>query len=128
MSSSAPSLLPTPEAFAQLLGSRYRRQSLQRIGQSRQQQTVTLRDLKITDESGRLIPFVLNPVQRALMTQFGLDPDDPAPDIAGKLYRERILKARREGVSTLLYALLFLDTYNHSHRRMLSVSNDATNT
>jgi hypothetical protein len=90
----------------------------------RPRQWITLNDLWVTDPEGVLMPLVLNPVQRTLMAQLGLDPDDPSPTIAGKRLRKRILKARREGVSTLLLALFFLDTYNVPNRRTLSIAHD----
>jgi len=84
--------------------------------------------LKITNESGELVDLILNPVQRELMEQFGLDPDDPAPKIAGKMLRKRILKARREGMSTIILALMFLDTYNNEHRRTIIVAHEGPST
>lgn len=91
-------------------------------------QYATLRDLKITNESGELVPLILNPVQRELMQKFGLDPDDPFPKIAGRLLRKRILKARREGMSTIILALMFLDTYNNEHRRTIIVAHEGPST
>lgn len=88
----------------------------------------TLRDLKIADKEGRLVPLVLNPVQRDLMEEFGLDPDDPAPSLDGKRLRKRILKARREGMSTIILALFFLDTYNNPNRRTISLAHDLEST
>lgn len=89
---------------------------------------VTLRDLKITDEEGTLVSFIANPVQRSLMKEFGLSADDPAPKIAGLKLRKRILKARRQGMSTMILALMFLDTVNNSNRRSVSVAHDSDST
>lgn len=71
---------------------------------------------------------MLNPVQRELLRCLGLDPDDPAPQIGGLKLRKRILKARREGMSTILLALYFLDTYNNANRRSLCVAHDLDST
>ena len=62
------------------------------------------------------------------MRRFELDPDDPNPQIAGRKLRYRILKARREGMTTLLLALFFLDTYNNPNRRSVVIAHDADST
>ena len=89
---------------------------------------VTLHDLKIVDEDGHLVTYRHNPVQRALCLELGLDPDNPSPSIRGRQLRTRILKARREGVSTELLALMFLDTINNPNTRTLSIAHDMDST
>lgn len=89
---------------------------------------ITLSDLKIADKYGNLIPLTMNPVQRQLLHELGIDPDDPKPSIRGKMLRKRILKARREGVTTILLALYFIDTYNYDHTRTCSIAHDLEST
>lgn len=85
---------------------------------------VTIRDLKILDGHGDIVPLILNPPQRKIMMKLGIDPDDPSPNIHNLMLRKRILKARREGITTVLMALFFLDAYNNSERLSVSVAHD----
>jgi hypothetical protein len=82
---------------------------------------VTMQDLKI-EWLGQLVPLVANPPQRLLMEELGLDPDAPYHDLTDRKLRVRILKARREGISTLVSALFFLDTYNNANRNTAVVA------
>jgi hypothetical protein len=85
---------------------------------------ITLRDLRILDADGNIVDLILNPPQRILMEWLGLDPDDPSPKIANLRWRKRLLKSRRAGFSTLILALMFLDTYNNAERFTASVAHD----
>lgn len=87
---------------------------------------VTLADLKISTKQGSLIPFVPNEVQASYLDV--LCPDWRLGDTSLRGRRERILKARQEGMSTLILALIFLDTINHPRRRSLIVAHDLEST
>lgn len=86
---------------------------------------ITLADLRVQDpQTLEIVPLTLNPVQRALFEEIGIDPDDPCPNIQGRMWRLRILKARRTGITTAIFALYFLDTYNHPERLTVSLAHD----
>jgi hypothetical protein len=85
---------------------------------------VLLSDLVIADEKGRLCKLVKNPIQVELMRRLGLDPDDPKPDISEMMWRIRVLKARRQGMTTIILGLYFQNTINNPNRRSLSVAHD----
>jgi hypothetical protein len=67
-------------------------------------------------QSGRIIPFVLKPVQRRLARAI------LAKLWAGEPVRVIILKARREGVSTLIQAVFYWLCSTRSHMHSITVS------
>jgi hypothetical protein len=80
---------------------------------------VTLADLHVQDKQTKaIVPLlsVLNKPQRDVLTELEIDPYQPIPDLSQTLLRLRILKARREGISTIIAAIYFCDTYNHRER------------
>ena len=86
---------------------------------------ISLSDLRILDlQTGAIVRFVdvMNAAQREVLEILGIDPDDTNPSIYGRLYRIRILKARREGISTLIAALFFIDTYNNPERNTVIIA------
>ena len=75
--------------------------------------------LKVEDyETGQLIPFVWKPVQRKLARLILQD------WVRGAPVRLIILKARREGVSTLIQAFFFWVCSTREHRRAYTVAHD----
>ena len=81
----------------------------------------------ITNIKGELVPFILNPVQLSFLKELGIDPNSPFP-LKDKRIRAMVLKSRRQGLSTLLQALLFIDTYNNNNRRSLAIAHDREST
>jgi hypothetical protein len=71
---------------------------------------------------GRMVYLIANPPQRQLIEEMGLDPNATEFDLNDLKLRIRILKARREGISTIVAALFFIDTYNHYHRNSAVVA------
>lgn len=75
-------------------------------------------NLKIKLESGEIIPFKLNPIQEIIL-------ENVLDDLANKRpVRYIILKARKEGVSTLVEALIYWWTATHQNTRSKIVAHD----
>ena len=87
---------------------------------------LTLSDLKIRTKTRQLIPFAPNPVQAKYLTS--ICPGWQSGDYAVRGLREDVLKARQEGMSTLILALIFLDTINTPYTYSLILAHDADST
>src|ERR1017187_7487191 len=124
MSSSTRSQKNNATPLSQSLKEQFHPEALKQVLAKRNRVKPTLRDLMITDERGRLVPLHLNYVQCEIMAELGFDPDDPSPQIGDKEIRLLYLKARRQGVSTFLSGLVFLDTYNNENRRSMVLAQD----
>ena len=110
----------TPEETSRLLAS---------FGVAPSRPKVLLSDLMVQIEgTSELVPLTWNPPQRQILEELGIDPDNPNPDLSNLKLRVRILKARRQGISTLWLALMFLDAYNNPGRRNLCVAHDLDST
>ncbi|RYX80921.1 hypothetical protein EON83_26285, partial [bacterium] len=87
----------------------------------------TLSDLLIRTKDKRLIPLVPNEVQAQYLDQIC-----PTWRDGGQIQlqgaRELILKSRQFGFSTLILALLFLDTINTPHTQTVVVAHDMDST
>jgi len=75
--------------------------------------------LSIKTKAGELIPFVLNPIQRRVLSEIKL------LQAQGKPIRIRILKSRQMGVSTLIEALIYAYTSCRENVNSLILADDA---
>ena len=83
---------------------------------------VRLEDLRIRDKDNRLVPLIPNEVQEHFL-------DDVCPmwrshDYTLRGQREIILKARQQGFSTIIAALLFLNTINNPRVYTIVLAHD----
>jgi hypothetical protein len=83
-------------------------------------------DLKIRTKDKRIITFAPNAVQRGYLGE--ILPDWQSDDLKMQGLREIILKFRQPGISTLVLALLFLDTINHPNTYTVVLAQDAEST
>ena len=81
-----------------------------------------LTDLYILDKEKKIIPFVPNSIQMDALKKLGLKPDTDARDMKG--LRDMYLKARQEGISTLIEALIFLNTINTDNTKSVLTAAD----
>lgn len=103
------------------------RRGLKTEGQAKPIEPITLADLHVQDKQTKaIVPLlsVLNKPQRDVLTELGIDPEKPLPDLSQTLWRMRILKARREGISTIIAAIYFCDTYNHKERNTVEMAHN----
>ena len=82
-----------------------------------------LEHLWIQTKERAVVPFRLNDVQEDYIQQIGWTPDTRLTGL-----RELILKARQFGFSTLIEALLFLDTINHANTNTVVIAHDLEST
>jgi hypothetical protein len=87
---------------------------------------VRLIDLKIRTKDRRLLSFAPNPVQASYLDLICPGWRDGSFGVRG--LREDVLKARQEGMSTLILALIFLDTINTPYTYSLILAHDADST
>lgn len=90
------------------------------------QRPFTFDDLRIETKDSRVIPFVPNTVQESYLDL--LMPQWRGGDMSISGCREILLKARQFGFSTLIAALFFLDTINHSNRHTVVIAYDQQGT
>lgn len=86
----------------------------------------TLADLRIRTKDRQVVPFAPNAVQAAYLDT--LCPDWRTTPIRLEGHREILLKARQFGFSTLILALLFLDTVNTPNTQTVVIAHDADST
>ncbi len=86
----------------------------------------TLADLQIRTKDKRLIPLAPNAVQAQYLDL--ICPNWQNGDLQLQSARELILKSRQFGFSTLILALLFLDTINTPHTQTVVVAHDMDST
>src|SRR6185503_2509256 len=80
------------------------------------------RYLKIRTETGKLIDFRLNPVQRKYMKL------KKEAILAGRPPRFLVLKARREGITTLEQALSFYSVATRTNQQVVTVAHKKEST
>jgi hypothetical protein len=85
-----------------------------------------LPDLQIRTKDRRVIPFVPNTVQRAYLDVLLPEWEESPVGLVGR--REILLKARQFGFSTLILALLFIDTVTHPHTQTVVIAHDTEST
>lgn len=81
--------------------------------------SVTMDDLRIRDRRRRIVPLVPNPTQAKYLSMLG-------EGFVGN--REIILKSRQLGLSTLILALIFLDTVNTPNTYSAVIAHDTEST
>lgn len=94
--------------------------------ESQTERVVGLSDLWIQTKDNRLVPFTPNEVQARYLDEIA--PSWRQDDYRITGLREIVLKARQFGFSTLILALLFLDTVNRSNVNTVVIADDAENT
>ncbi len=87
---------------------------------------VTLADLKIRTKERQLVSFEPNPIQVQYLDELSPRWREGIIDLSGR--REIILKARQFGFSTLILALLFMETVNNPNTQTVVVAHDADST
>ena len=87
---------------------------------------VLLSDLWIRTKAKRLVRFVPNEVQSIYLDTIAPGWEAGAFELRG--LREDCLKSRQMGMSTLILALIFLDTVNHPMTRSLIMAHDLEST
>jgi len=88
-----------------------------------------LKDLRIRTKERTIETLRPNPIQKMYLDYLRLTEDGLNPDgspMRGK--REIVLKARQFGFSTLILALIFLDTYNNPNTQSVIIAQDKPNT
>jgi hypothetical protein len=93
---------------------------------AKQPSRILLSDLKIRTKQRELVPFEPNPIQAKYLDE--ITPGWRSGDIDLRGRREIILKARQFGFSTLILALLFLETVNTPNTQTVVVAHDADST
>lgn len=86
---------------------------------------LTFRDLKIQTKDKRVLTLTPNPVQETYLDL--ICPNWRQDDYRIDGLREQILKARQEGFSTIIAALLFLNTYNQRNVNTVVIADDMDN-
>lgn len=84
---------------------------------------VRLGDLWIRTKDRQLVPLVPNAVQSRYLGQIEYAEGQPVRKL-----REDVLKARQQGFSTLILALIFLDTINTPHTQSIVIAHDTDST
>lgn len=78
------------------------------------------------DHPPEIVPFRPNPVQQLYLDQ--IIPTWESGEISLRGLREIVLKARQFGFSTLIQALMFLDTINNSNKSTVLIAHDGEST
>lgn len=84
---------------------------------------VTFADLRIRTKQRSVIPFVPNSTQIEYLRLLGWEEGKQMSEL-----REIVLKGRQLGMSTLILALMFMDTVNHPNTSSVVVAHDADST
>jgi hypothetical protein len=87
---------------------------------------VLFSDLMIRTKDKRVVPFEPNAVQRLYLDQ--IEPEWRAGKIQLHGLKEIVLKARQFGFSTLILALLYLDTVNNPNTETVVIAHDGEST
>lgn len=117
------------EAAEQLVAAMLRTMKPEDAKKAVRSTTFKLEDLKIINKDGELVPLVPNKIQKrymALLDPYWKRKGEFAPRLSG--VRDIIVKARKEGLSTLINGLFFIDTVNNPHTESVLVADETTNT